>query len=96
MNEIPRFYIDSRKIVRWNHNAHVPFDDVLTELYFHKLITEDQLRFSRETRRKEQVQFISEFRELLDSRMSIIHEENKFESLKRKFQTPHSEVDIVF
>lgn len=94
MNEIPSFHIDSRKIVRWKHNYHVPFDDVLTELYFKKLITEDQLRFSREARRREQVDFIKEFRLMLDYNIEEIKKENQFENIKQRFQTPNTDINI--
>ena len=58
-----KFYFDSNEVVRWKSNDKLAPQDILDEMFVDGVLDEEQLRYAKMIRNREQDAFLAEYRE---------------------------------
>lgn len=58
-----KFYIDNNGVYRWKSNDRVPPEDILVEMFVDAVIDEEELRYCKMVRKREQDAFLNKYRE---------------------------------
>lgn len=77
-----KFYIDNNGVYRWKSNDSVPPEDILEEMFVDAVIDEEELRYCKMVRKREQDVFLNAYRERMANH---VHSEEELYEMRAAF-----------